>query len=299
MKIGLQIPNFTWSDDQSKIAGKLSEIVRTAEEAGFSSIWVMDHFFQIGSRDRSMGLGPAEDEMLEGYSTLSYIAGLTKKVKLGTLVTGVVYRHPGILVKTVTTLDVLSGGRAYFGIGAAWNEREAKGLGIPFPPVKDRFEQLEETLQIANQMWSDNNGAYNGKHYQLAETLNNPQPLSKPHPPIMIGGGGEKKTLRLVAKYADACNLFARLGADGVKSKLDILKEHCDKLGRNYNEIEKTTLDTAFLMPGRMTAQDVIEKCKALAGIGIQQALFNMPNTHDITPLETFGREIIPAVAEL
>jgi F420-dependent oxidoreductase-like protein len=299
MKIGLQIPNFTWSDDQSKIASKLSEIVRTAEEAGFSSIWVMDHFFQIGSRDRSMGLGPAEDEMLEAYSTLSYIAGLTKKVKLGTLVTGVVYRHPGILVKTVTTLDVLSGGRAYFGVGAAWNEREAKGLGVPFPPVKDRFEQLEETLQIANQMWSEDNGAYNGKHYQLAETLNNPQPLSKPHPPIMIGGGGEKKTLRLVAKYADACNLFARLGVEGVKSKLDILKEHCDKLGRNYDEIEKTTLDTAFLMPDKMTAQDVIEKCRALAGIGIQQALFNMPNTHDIAPLETFGREIIPAVAEL
>src|SRR5688572_7362057 len=140
MKIGLQIPNFTWSDDQAAIAGKLSEIVRTAEEVGFASIWVMDHFFQIGSRDRSMGLGPAEDEMLEAYSTLSYIAGLTKKVKLGTLVTGVVYRHPGILVKTVTTLDVLSGGRAYFGVGAAWNAREAKGLGVPFPPVKDRFE---------------------------------------------------------------------------------------------------------------------------------------------------------------
>jgi F420-dependent oxidoreductase-like protein len=298
MKIGLQIPNFTWSEDQAAIASKLSEIVRTAEDAGFASIWVMDHFFQIGSRDRSMGLGPAEDEMLEGYSTLSYIAGLTRKVKLGTLVSGVVYRHPGILVKTVTTLDVLSGGRAYFGIGAAWNEREAKGLGVPFPLVKDRFEQLEETLQIANQMWSEDNGAYNGKHYQLAETLNNPQPLSKPHPPIMIGGGGEKKTLRLVAKYADACNLFARLGVDGVKAKLDILKEHCNQLGRNYDEIEKTTLDTAFLMPGKMTAQDVIEKCRALAGIGVQQALFNMPNTHDITPLETFGREIIPAVAE-
>jgi len=183
MKIGLQIPNFTWPGGPKVIHSKLAEIARTADQAGFSSLWVMDHFFQIGRPNNQSGLGPAEDEMLEGYSTLSYLTGFTQKVTLGTLVTGVVYRHPGILIKTVTTLDVLSGGRAYLGIGAAWNEREAHGLGVPFPPVKERFERLEETLQIARQMWSDNNGSYSGKHYQLTETLCSPQPLSKPHPP--------------------------------------------------------------------------------------------------------------------
>jgi len=299
MKIGLQIPNFTWHGGPEGIAGKLAEIARAADEAGFASLWVMDHFFQIGSRDRAMGLGPAEDEMLEGYSTLAYLAGLTKNVKLGTLVTGVIYRHPGILVKTVTTLDVLSGGRAYLGIGAAWNEREATGLGVPFPPVAERFQRLEETLQIAKQMWSGDNGPYTGRHYQLAETLNSPQPLSKPHPPILIGGTGEKKTLRLVAQYADACNLFARMGTDGIRAKLDVLKRHCDTVLRDYDEIEKTTLGTVHLAPGQLSASDVIEQCRALAGLGIQQAIFNMPNVHEITPLETFGREIIPVVQAL
>jgi F420-dependent oxidoreductase-like protein len=299
MKIGLQIPNFTYSDGPKELGKNLAEIARAAEDAGFSSIWVMDHFFQIGDRARSAGLGPAEDEMLEGYSTLSYLAGLTEKVSLGTLVTGVVYRHPGILIKTVTTLDVLSGGRAYLGIGAAWNEREARGLGVPFPPVKERMERLEETLQIAKQMWSGNTGAYAGRHFQLAETLCNPQPLSKPHPPIMIGGGGEKKTLQLVAKYADACNLFARMGVETVRGKLDILKQHCDKVGRDYSEIEKTTLSTVHLAPEKMSTRNVIEECRALAGIGIQHAIFNMPNVHEIKPLETFGREIIPVLTEL
>jgi F420-dependent oxidoreductase-like protein len=297
MKIGLQIPNFTWPGGPAGIAAKLAEIARTADEAGFYSVWVMDHFFQIGSRDRATGLGPAEDEMLEGYSALSYLAGLTRKVKLGTMVTGVIYRHPGILVKTVTTLDVLSGGRAYLGIGAAWNEREALGLGVPFPPVAERFRRLEETLQIAAQMWSANNGPYSGKYYQLAETLCNPQPLSKPHPPILIGGGGEQKTLRLVAQYADACNLFARAGLETVRAKLEVLRRHCDALGRDYSAIEKTVLDSAHLAPGRMSAADVIAHCRELAGAGIQHAVFNMPNVHEIAPLHTFGREIIPAVA--
>ena len=299
MKIGLQIPNFTWPGGPQGIGPKLAEIARAADEAGFASIWVMDHFFQIGSPDRRMGLGPAEDEMLEGYSTLAYLSGVTKKARLGTLVTGVIYRHPGILVKTVTTLDVLSGGRAYLGIGAAWNEREAKGLGVPFPPISERFERLEEALQIAKQMWSGDRGPYNGKYYQLAETLNSPQPLSQPHPPILIGGSGEKKTLRLVAQYADACNLFAQVGIDVVRGKLDVLKRHCDTVGRDYNEIEKTTLASAYLAPGQMSASDVIGQCRALAGLGIQQAIFNMPNVHEITPLETFGREIIPVVAAL
>ena len=291
MKISLQIPNFTYPGGPSELVCKLPEIARAADEAGFSSIWVMDHFFQIG------GVGPVENEMLEGYATLSYLAGFTKRVKLGTLVTGVVYRHPGVLVKTVTTLDVLSGGRAYLGIGAAWNEREAKGLGIPFPPVKERFERLEEALQIALQMWSGNNGPYQGKYYQLAETLNSPQPLSKPHPPILIGGMGEKKTLRLVAKYADACNFFARTGIEELRRKLEVLQEHCAREGRNYGAIEKTALDTVHLAPGQMSVSQVLEKCKALAGVGFQHLIFNMPNVHEIKPLEVFGREIIPAVA--
>ena len=278
---------------------KLAEIARTADEQGFASIWVMDHFFQIGTADRSRGLGPAEDEMLESYSALAYMAGFTKRATLGALVTGVIYRYPGLLVKTVTTLDVLSGGRAVLGLGAAWNEREAHGLGVPFPPVKERFERLEEALQIAKQMWSDNNGPYIGKYFQLAETLCIPQPVTKPRPPILIGGIGEKKTLRLVAQYADACNIFARMGNDTVQRKLDILKRHCEKVGRDYNEIEKTTLSNVHLAPGRMTAKDVIEECRDLAALGVQHCIFNMPNVQDIKPLEIFGREIIPVVAGL
>jgi len=299
MRIGLQVPNFTWPGGPARIAPTLAEIARAADAAGFASLWVMDHFFQIGSRDRAMGLGPAEDEMLEGYSTLAYLAGLTQRVQLGTLVTGVIYRYPGLLVKTVTTLDVLSGGRAYMGIGAGWFEREAKGLGVPFPPLAERFERLEEALQIAKQMWSDNNGPFEGRCYQLAETLCNPQPLHKPHPPILIGGGGEQKTLRLVAQYGDACNLFARMGTDALRGKLDVLRRHCDTVGRPYGEIEKTTLDTVFLGAGGQSARDVIAQCEALAALGVQHAIFNMPNVQEITPLETFGREIIPAVAGL
>jgi len=298
MRIGLQIPNFTFPAGPAALGSQLAEIARAADRAGFYSIWVMDHFFQIGGGGQSF-LGPAEDDMLEGYTTLAYLAAHTQKARLGTLVTGVVYRYPGILVKTVTTLDVLSGGRAYFGVGAAWNEREARGLGVPFPPVKERLERLEETLQIARQMWSDNNGPYTGRYYQLAETLCSPQPLSKPHPPIMVGGGGEKKTLRLVAQYADACNLFAGMGVEAVQAKLEILKEHCEEVGRNYTEIEKTALATVHLAPGQASASEVIEQCRAFARIGIQQLIFNMPNVHEITPLEVFGREIIPAVAAL
>jgi F420-dependent oxidoreductase-like protein len=289
MKIGLQIPNFTWPGGPSRIAATLTEIARGAEDAGFHSVWLMDHFFQIGM------VGPPEQEMLEGYNGLGYLAAITRKVKLGTMVTGVIYRYPGILVKTVTTLDVLSGGRAYLGIGAAWNEAEALGLGTPFPAIGVRFELLEEALQIAKQMWSPNNGAYHGKHNHLQQTLCSPQPLSRPHPPILIAGGGEKKTLRLVAQYADACNVYGP--PDTVRAKLSILKKHCDALGRDYGSIEKTTLGTVEVGPGKMSAAEVIAQCKTLAEIGVDQALFNMPNVHEIKPLETFGREIIPAVA--
>ncbi len=299
MKIGLQIPNFTYPGGPARLAANLADTARTADEAGFYSLWAMDHFFQIGNRDRTAGLGPPEEEMLESYSTLSYFAGLTQRIKLGALVTGVVYRFPGILIKTVTTLDVLSGGRAYFGVGAAWNETEARSLGVPFPPPGERLRRLEETLQIAKQMWSGDDGPYNGKHYQLARTLCSPLPLSKPHPPILIGGGGEQKTLRLVAQYGDACNLYARMGVETIQKKLDVLKRHCDKVGRDYKDIEKTALSTVELAPGKVAPKDVIEECRTLASVGIQHCIFNMPNTHELTPLETFGKHIIPALADL
>jgi F420-dependent oxidoreductase-like protein len=297
MKVGLQIPNFTYPGGPPSIALTLRNVALAAEEAGFDSLWVMDHFFQIGGRDRSMGIGPAEDEMLEGYSALAFLASVTRTPKLGTLVTGVVYRHPGVLVKTVTTLDVLSGGRAYLGIGAAWNEREAKGLGIPFPPLRVRFEYLEEALRIAMHMWSGSRQPFEGKYHHLAEPISSPQPLTQPHPPILIGGSGEKKTLRFVAKYADACNLFSGRGTAVVQAKLDVLKRHCEDVGRDYSTIEKTTLGTVHLAPGHMSSAEIVEICRALAAVGIQHAIFNMPNVHEVAPVQTFGREVIPEVA--
>ncbi len=292
MKIGLQIPWFNWPGGDGLIGPKLAEIGRAADAAGFASIWVMDHFYQM-----EMAGGP-DEPMLEGYSALSYLAAVTQRARLGTLVTGVIYRHPGFLIKAATTLDVLSGGRAYLGLGAGWYEREARGLGFPFPPTKERFEMLEEMLQLAHHLWAGRREPFTSAHYQLAEPIVNPLPLSRPHPPIMIGGMGERKTLRLVAQYADACNLFARTGLDTLRQKLDVLRAHCDDLGRDYDAIEKTTLDTVNLAPGGQTAADVIAKCRELAGLGISHAIFNMPNAQDIAPLETFGREIIPAVAE-
>lgn len=293
MRIGLQVPSFTWPGGPAEIGSRLAQIGKTADDAGFASLWVMDHFFQI------QNVGKPEEPMLEGYSALSYLAAHTRTARLGTMVTGVVYRHPGILVKTATTLDVLSGGRAYFGIGAAWNEREALGLGVPFPPLKERFERLEETLQIALQMWSGKVAPFEGKHYHLAETLTSPLPLTKPHPPILIGGTGERKTLRLVAKYADACNLFARLGTDTLRAKLEVLKQHCQDVGRPYDAIERTALDTVNLRPGEDTAESVIKGCRELGQLGFQHVIFNMPNVSEIRPLEVFGREIIPALADL
>jgi F420-dependent oxidoreductase-like protein len=292
MKIGLQIPRFTWPGGAAAIAPTLKQIAQTADQGGFHSLWVMDHYFQLP------GLGQPDEPMLEGYSALTYLAAVTEKVKLGTLVTGVIYRQPAFLVKQVTNLDVLSRGRAYFGVGAGWFEREAKGLGFPFPPVKTRFEWLEETLQIAQQMWSGEVKPYAGKHFQLAEAICSPLPVSQPHPPIMIGGMGEQKTLRLVAKYANACNLFMRVGLDVVKDKLAILQQHCQAVGRPYDDIERTSLGTVHLAPGEMTTDEVINTCRELAGVGIQHAVFNMPNVQEITPLETFAREIIPAVAD-
>lgn len=294
MKIGLQIPRFTWPGGDAAIARTLADIAQTADGVGFASIWVMDHFFQLEPM-----LGRAEEPMLEGYTALSYLAGLTRHVRLGTLVTGVIYRAPGLLIKTATNLDVLSGGRATLGLGAAWYDREAAGLGFTFPPLKDRFELLEETLQLAHHMWAGRTEPFHGRHLRLAEPLCRPLPVSRPHPPILIGGMGERKTLRLVAQYADGCNLFARAGEEMLRRKLDALREHCDAVGRPYEAIEKTTLATVHLAPGHMSAADVVAQCRDLAALGIQHAIFNMPNVHEIAPLETFGREIIPAVAEL
>jgi len=291
MRIGLQIPSFTWPGGAEAIGPKLAGIARTAEDAGFYSIWVMDHMFQIPM------VGPAEQEMLEGYGALSYLAGVTRRVRLGTLVTGITYRHPGVLAKSVSTLDVLSGGRAYLGIGAAWFDREHEGLGIPFPPLGERFERLEETLQIIQQMWSEQSGPYEGRHYRLNETLNVPQPLTRPHPPILIGGLGERKTLRLVAEYGDACNLFLFIGMQELRRKLDVLARHCEALGRPLDEIERTTLGTVHLAPSGTTPKAVIETCRELAAMGVQQAIFNLPNLSEVEPLEVFGREIIPEVA--
>jgi F420-dependent oxidoreductase-like protein len=236
MKLGLHYWNFSTPADPARIASTLADTARVADDAGFSWFTVMDHYFQM-----EVAGGGAGEPMLEAYTTLGYVAARTERIKLGVLVTGVMYRHPGLLAKVVTTLDVLSGGRASLGVGASWYEREQRGLGVPVVPVSERFERLEETLQICKQMWSDNNGPYEGTHYQLAETLCVPAPLSQPHPPILIGGGGEKKTLRLVARYADACNVFATSPED-VAHKLDVLRAHCTEEGSDYDAITKTAV---------------------------------------------------------
>ncbi len=293
MKLGLDIADFTWPAGPAKLGSTLADIARTADQAGFDSIWVMDHFWQIRMN------GPEHHEMLEGYSALSYIAAVTKRAKLGTMVTGVVYHQPGILAKTVTTLDVLSGGRAWLGIGAAWNEAESRGLGIPFPPIKERFERLEETLQICQQMWEGKRGSekpFRSEHYQLERPLNSPQSLTRPHPPILIGGGGEKKTLRLVAQYADACNLFP---TPEIPRKLDILREHCQAVGRNYDEIEKTSLFTFDLGDNGENLGKVIGGLKWLAGMGIQSVIGHVPKPYELKRLELIGEKLIPAVADL
>jgi F420-dependent oxidoreductase-like protein len=297
MRLGLQVPSFTWPNGQANLGDTFGLIAERADRAGLYSMWVMDHFFQIPN------VGPAENEMLEGWSALAFAAGRTNHIKLGTMVTGVTYRYPAILVKTATTLDVLSHGRAYLGIGAAWNEQEHHGLGVPFPPLKERFERLEETLQIAHQMWSGNQEAFNGKHYQLERPLNSPQSVQKPHPPILIGGTGERKTLRMVAQYGDACNIFARLGKDELQRKLQILREHCEAVGRPYEQIEKTTLDSLKITrgggEGAITPAQAIDRFAELAALGIDQAIFSLRNVSDLEPFDLLMNEIVPAVSKI
>jgi F420-dependent oxidoreductase-like protein len=261
----------------------LTTLAQTAETLGVRSLSVMDHWFQMEM------MWPAEEPMLEGYTTLGFVAASTQKLRLRLLVGGVTYRHPGLLAKTITTLDVLSGGRAELGLGAAWYEREHRGLGVPFPPVAERFERLEETLQICNQMWSDNNGPYDGRHYQLAETLCSPQPVSSPRPRILIGGSGEKKTLRLVARYADACNIFG--DASTISHKLDVLRRHCDNEGRDFDEIEVTALVSDE--PG-MTSDDLLATIDSLKAVGVQTVIARSSSAEPSRWLEEVWGPIIP-----
>ena len=287
MKVGLHIADFTWDGGPPELGPRLGEIARRAEEAGVDRVSVMDHVWQIGH------LGPPEHDMLEAYTALGFLAGVTSRVKLLTVVTAVVYREPGLLAKAVTTLDVLSGGRAMLGIGAAWNEDEARGLGLFFPPLAERFERLEEALRICQQMWSDDDGPFEGKHYHLARTLNSPQALSRPHPPILVGGQGERKTLLLVARYADACNLF---DTPELAHKLDVLRGHCAAEGRDYDAIEKTVQVRYDLGENGERVEQTIEHLHELAELGFTVAHGTLARVGTLRPLELMAERVIPAI---
>src|SRR5689334_10125734 len=288
MKLGLHYWNYSTPAEPAAIAPTLGETARIAEQAGVASFTVMDHYFQMDQ------MVPADEPMLEGYTTLGYVAAKTERMTLGLLVTGVMYRYPGLLAKIVTTLDVLSGGRGRLGIGASWYEREQVGLGVPVVPVAERFERLEETLQICLQMWSDNNGPYEGRHYQLAETLCVPPPLTRPHPPIMIGGGGEKKTLLLVARYADACNLFGS-SVDDVRHKLDVLRRHCADEGRDYDAIQKTVL---LQRPLLSDVDGALADVAAYAALGVSEVQV-MPDRHPVEFATEVAEKVAPRVAAI
>ena len=287
MKVGLHIADFTWDGGAPVLGSRLGEVARRAEDAGVDRISVMDHVWQIGH------LGPPEHEMLEAYTALGFLAAVTSRVKLLTVVTAVVYREPGLLAKEVTALDVLSGGRAMLGIGAAWNEEEARGLGLFFPPLAERFERLEEALRICRQMWSDDDGPFEGKHYHLARTLNSPQALSRPHPPILIGGQGERKTLLLVARYADACNLF---DTPELAHKLDVLRGHCAAEGRDYAAIEKTVQVRYDLGENGERVEQTIEHLHELSELGFTVAHGALARVGTLRPLELMAERVIPAI---
>jgi F420-dependent oxidoreductase-like protein len=289
MELGLHVSDFTWPGGPQTMAVDLRNVAQKAEEVGFAKLSVMDHVWQISV------MGPPEHDMLEAYTALGYLAACTNKIQLLAWVTAVVYREPGLLAKEVTTLDVLSGGRAWLGIGAAWNEEESHGLGLPFPPTAERFERLEEALQICLQMWSDDESPYHGKHYRLDRTLNVPQALQRPHPPILIGGGGEKKTLRLVAQYADACNLF---GGPELERKLDILRQHCADVGRNYDDIEKTVMMPLDPGPNGEKVDEILEQLRALAGLGVTHAHSRVADVSTLKPLDILGEHVIPEAAK-
>jgi F420-dependent oxidoreductase-like protein len=298
MKVGLQICSFTWPGGPEAIAPTLARIARQADDVGFDSIWVMDHFFQI------RGVGKVEEPMLEGMTTLGFLAAHTARARLGLMVGGVHYRDPGLWVKATTTLDVLSGGRAWLGIGAAWNEDESRSLGFRFPPLGERFEQLEDTLRMAHDMWTGERGteaALDGHHLHATRLLNSPQALSRPRIPIMVGGGGEKKTLRLVARYADACNVFG--SPEAIARKYAILDAHCAAVGRDPAEIERTTLQNVRLGPDGSarteTPAQVIDRFGELSDVGVEHVIFELKDVHDPTYLERAGRDILPALHAL
>ena len=271
MQLGFHVASLSWEQEPAAMGSTLAQVAAAAEEVGASALSVMDHFFQLP------GLGGPDQPMMEGYTTPGYIAGVTTTIHLHLLVGGVTYRHPGLLPKTVTTLDIVSGGRAGFGIGAAWFDREHHALGVPFPSTSERFERLEETLQIALQTWSDHDGRYEGKHYQLAETIEVPGPVQQPHPPIMVGGGGEKKTLRLVARYADACNLAtgpgARSGPPEIAHKLRVLAGHCETEGTDYGRIEKTIMYLGGPAATEEARAAFVEEMRAYADLGIDRVM--------------------------
>lgn len=294
MHIGLQIPSFKVPGGTANIRPQLKEVITTAEAADFYSLWVMDHYYQI----KGLFGEVYTDPMLEAYTTLGYFAGLTEKAFLGVLVTGVIYRHPAVLMKMVNTLDILSGGRAYFGIGAAWYEDEAKGNGIPYPSTSDRFEQLEDSLKLAKALWNSDVISFTGQHFSAPAMTNNPRPLSNPHPRIMVGGTGPNKTLRMVAQYADACNIGDWVGTANMQKALDDIKRHCDMLGRDYNTVEKTSLCTVNLSV-KDTVAGTIRRIEELSAMGFTHVIFNMPDLYIGNPLDTFAKEIVPSVAEL
>ena len=288
MKFGLQINQFTWPGGGEAIGPTLARVASTADEVGFDSIWVMDHFFQI------RGGGPPEAPMLEGQTALGFIAANTERARLGLMVGGVHYRAPGLWVKATTTLDVLSGGRAWFGIGAAWNVFESKGLGFAFPSLKERFEWLEDTLRFAHEMWSEGSGThgeFRGTHLTATHVINSPQSISRPRIPIMVGGGGEQKTLRLVAQYADACNIFDR-SPEFVTGKFEVLRAHCERLGRPYDEIERTVLTGIDLE--RESADQTVQRFGQLGEAGAQHLVFSVRGVADTSRLERIGAEVFP-----
>jgi F420-dependent oxidoreductase-like protein len=286
--LDLHVSRFDWAGSPAAIAPGLTNLAGTAEAIGIRTLSFMDHWFQM---DR---VAPAEHPMLEGYTALGFIAGRTQTLRLRLLVGGVTYRPPGLLAKTITTLDVLSEGRAELGIGAAWYEREHKGLGVAFPPTSERFERLEEAIQICLQMWSDDNGPFNGRYYQLEETLCEPQPVSQPRPPIMIGGSGEKKSLRLVAQYGDLCNIFG--SPEELAHKIDVLHRHCDDVGRDPAEIEVTSFGG---FEADATPDDIVRQAEAFAAVGVQTLMVGAVGDDPARWLEEHIAPAIPRLANL
>jgi F420-dependent oxidoreductase-like protein len=292
-RLGLQLPSFTFPGGPATIRSTLTEIGQTAEDAGLASLWVMDHWFQL---PEGSGWGGPEEPMLEAYTTLGFLAQATTRIALGPLVAGVVFREPGALIKTATTLDVLAGGRTYLGLGAGWYEREARGLGFRFPPRAERFERLEETLQIAHRMFAGDRAAFDGQHYRLAEPINLPAPLSQPRPRIMVGGNGPRRTMGLVARYADACNVLVPDPGES-RRLVDAIRRLCEADGRDPAEVETTSLLEADLRPGRMRPADLVAAIRGQSAEGIEHVIVNLPEAQRLDQITALGREVLPEVA--